>query len=109
MGDSGFDSMPCGARPDMSRSGLLMPSGVSSRVATASTPRHTWFRRPIDLTDQPYIDQTYRFGSTMGGNFQPHQGIEFNNPDGTPVHAIGDGLVIYSGLAEAGSNTVAIR
>jgi murein DD-endopeptidase MepM/ murein hydrolase activator NlpD len=71
--------------------------------------RHTWFRRPIDLTDQPYIDQTYRFGSTMGGNFQPHQGVEFNNPDGTQVHAIGDGVVVYSGLAEAGSNTVAIR
>ncbi|PYP70292.1 MAG: hypothetical protein DMD41_15195, partial [Gemmatimonadetes bacterium] len=58
---------------------------------------------------QPYIDQTYRFGSTMGGNFQPHQGVEFNNPDGTPVHAIGDGVVVYSGPAEAGANTIAIR
>lgn len=70
---------------------------------------HTWFRRPIDPVDQPYIDQTYRFGSTMGGNFQAHQGVEFNNPDGTPVHAIGDGIVVYSGPAEAGANTVAIR
>lgn len=73
------------------------------------SPRHTWFDRPIALTDQPYIDQTYRFGSTMGGNFQPHQGVEFNNPDGTPVHAIGDGVVVYAGPAEAGANTVAIR
>ena len=72
-------------------------------------PTHTWFHRPIALTDQPYIDQTYRFGSTMGGNFQPHQGVEFNNPDGTPVHAIGDGVVVYSGPAEAGANTIAIR
>lgn len=71
--------------------------------------RHTWFGRPIARTDQPYIDQTYRFGSTMGGNFQPHQGVEFNNSDGTPVHAIGDGVVVYSGPAEAGANTVAIR
>ena len=71
--------------------------------------RHTWFRRPIATEDQPYIDQTYRFGSTMGGNFQPHQGVEFNNPDGTPVHAIGDGVVVYSGPAEAGANTIAIR
>ena len=77
--------------------------------ATPQKPRHTWFRRPIDLADQPYIDQTYRFGSTMGGNFQPHQGVEFNNPDGTPVHAIGDGVVVYSGPAEAGANTIAIR
>jgi murein DD-endopeptidase MepM/ murein hydrolase activator NlpD len=72
-------------------------------------PRHTWFGRPIALTDQPYIDQTYRFGSTMGGNFQPHQGVEFNNADGTPVHAIGDGVVVHSGPAERGALTVAIK
>ncbi len=71
--------------------------------------RHTWFRRPIALTDQPFIDQTYRYGSTMGGYFQQHQGVEFNNADGTPVHAIGDGLVVFSGPAEAGANTVAIK
>jgi murein DD-endopeptidase MepM/ murein hydrolase activator NlpD len=71
--------------------------------------RHTWFERPIALGDQPYIDQTYRYGSTMGGTFQQHQGVEFNNPDGTPVHAIGDGVVVYAGPAEQGSNTLAIR
>src|SRR5207249_6630358 len=74
-----------------------------------SGAKHTWFRRPIALTDQPYIDQTYRFGSTMGGHFQQHQGVEFNNPDGTPVHAIGDGVVVFAGPAERGANTVAIR
>ena len=82
---------------------------ATNRDTRIGSLHHTWFRRPIDLTDQPYIDQTYRFGSTMGGNFQPHQGVEFNNPDGAQVHAIGDGVVIYSGLAEAGSNTIAIR
>lgn len=71
--------------------------------------RHTWFERPIALGDQPYIDQTYRYGSTMGGNFQQHQGVEFNNPDGTPVHAIGDGVVVFAGPAEQGASTVAIR
>ena len=82
---------------------------VVGPVAAGKSLLHTWFRRPIDLTDQPYIDQTYRFGSTMGGNFQPHQGVEFNNPDGTPVHAIGDGVVVHSGPAEQGALTVAIR
>ena len=85
----------------------LAAPGGEARPPTA--PRHTWFRRPISLEDQPYIDQTYRFGSTMGGNFQPHQGIEFNNPDGTPVHAIGDGEVVWAGPAERGALTVAIR
>jgi murein DD-endopeptidase MepM/ murein hydrolase activator NlpD len=79
------------------------------RAGTISRPKHTWFRRPIALTDQPHIDQTYRFGSTMGGNFQPHQGVEFNNADGTPVHAIGDGVVVHSGPAERGALTVAIK
>jgi Peptidase family M23 len=78
-------------------------------VARPAARRHTWFRRPIALSAQPDIDQTYRFGATMGGNFQAHQGVEFNNPDGTPVRAIGDGVVVYSGPAEAGANTVAIR
>src|SRR3989454_627442 len=45
----------------------------------------------------------------MGGNFQEHQGVEFNNPDGTPVQAIGDGVVVFAGPAERGANTVAIR
>src|SRR2546428_7172960 len=45
----------------------------------------------------------------MGGNFQQHQGVEFNTPDGTPVHAIGDGVVVFAGPAERGANTVAIR
>jgi peptidase M23-like protein len=90
-------------------------SPEAERVINDSEPalpgalKHTWFRRPIALTDQPYIDQTYRFGSTMGGFFQPHQGVEFNNPNGTPVHAIGDGVVVFAGKAEAGANTVAIR
>src|SRR2546429_7204361 len=45
----------------------------------------------------------------MGGNCQQHQGVEFNNPDGTPVHGIGDGVVVFAGPAERGANTVAIR
>ncbi len=78
--------------------------------APPTPPRHDWFDRPIEPAEgNPYIDQTYRYGSTMGGNFQQHQGVEFNNPAGTPVHAIGDGVVIYAGKAEAGANTVAIR
>ncbi|HKI95945.1 MAG TPA: peptidoglycan DD-metalloendopeptidase family protein [Gemmatimonadales bacterium] len=90
--------------------GPVLASVPAGPAATPPAPlRHTWFRRPIALADQPYIDQTYRYGSTMGGNFQQHQGVEFNNGDGTPVHAIGDGVVVWAGPAEAGAKTVAIR
>ena len=73
-------------------------------------PQAPMFARPILPRDgNPYIDATYRYGSTMGGNFQQHQGVEFNNPAGTQVRAIGDGVVVFAGPAEAGANTVAIR
>src|SRR4029077_6978921 len=89
--------------------GHALPAARNERISAPALLRHTWFRRPIALTDQPFIDQTYRYGSTMGGYFQQHQGVEFNNADGTPVHAIGDGAVVFSGPAEAGANTVAIK
>jgi peptidase M23-like protein len=72
-------------RPDTETSGL----------------RHSWFGRPIALDDQPYVDQTCRYGCTTG--------VEFNNPSGTSVHAIGDGVVVFAGAAEQGANTVAVR
>lgn len=103
---------PWGLIGSKASSCVTVPRGgvmVADSVVRTEKPRHTWFRRPIDLNDQPYIDQTYRFGSTMGGNFQPHQGVEFNNADGTPVHALGDGVVVHAGPAERGALTVAIK
>ncbi|MGH7555938.1 MAG: peptidoglycan DD-metalloendopeptidase family protein, partial [Longimicrobiales bacterium] len=82
---------------------------VALQAAAPEAPRHLWFGRPIGNEANPYIDATYRYGSTMGGNFQQHQGVEFNNPAGTPVRAIGDGVVVFAGAAEEGSNTIAIR
>jgi len=70
---------------------------------------HFWFLRAVGPADNTRLDQTYTYGSTMGGNFQQHQGVEFNDPEGTPVRAIGDGVVAYAGHAEGGSNTVVIR
>ena len=84
--------------------------GADAPLSLPRDPMQQFFERPIrDGEGNPYIDQTYRYGSTMGGNFQQHQGVEFNNPAGTPVHPIGDGVVVYAGPAEAGANTVAIR
>jgi len=86
-----------------------LAAGDSAGVHEPMAPLHTWFARPIARTDQPFIDQTYRFGSTMGGNFQPHQGVEFNNPVGTTVMAIDGGTVTHAGPAEQGALTVVIR
>jgi murein DD-endopeptidase MepM/ murein hydrolase activator NlpD len=97
----------CGLRPSTDTLPCLRQSGPAAEAPRA--PLTTWFKRPIATTDNSFIDQTYRYGSTMGGNFQQHQGVEFNNPDGTPVLAIGSGTVVYAGPAEAGALTVTIR
>ncbi len=97
----------CGLRLVADTTPCLKRAPVAA--GTPQFPRTTWFRRPIEKSDNWFIDQTYRYGSTMGGNFQQHQGVEFNNPDGTPVYAIGAGKVVYAGPAEQGALTVAIR
>jgi murein DD-endopeptidase MepM/ murein hydrolase activator NlpD len=83
---------------------------LSEAPAQPGQPHHTWFARPVLAAEgNTHIDASYRYGSTMGGRFQQHQGVEFNNPAGTPVRAIGDGVVVFAGAAEQGANTVAIR
>jgi murein DD-endopeptidase MepM/ murein hydrolase activator NlpD len=82
------------------------PAGA---VAEPGDRAHFRFRRPIGPDGNAYVDQTYAYGSTMGGNFQQHQGVEFNNPDGTPVLAAGPGTVVLAGRAEAGALTVTVR
>ncbi len=83
--------------------------GPAPRADPPVEPRTLWLERPIAPGDNNYIDQTYRYGSTMGGNFQQHQGVEFNDPDGTPVLAAASGTIVYAGPAEAGALTVTIR
>ena len=97
----------CGLRPASDT--LPCIRHAAPGAAAPKAPLTTWLKRPIARTDNAYIDQTYRYGSTMGGFFQQHQGVEFNNPDGTPVTAALGGRVVYAGPAEAGARTVAIR
>ncbi len=53
--------------------------------------------RPIAPENNDSVDITYRFGSTQGGLREPHHGVEFLNPMGTPVLAAADGLVVVAG------------
>ena len=87
----------------------MPPWQGAAAPSSGSRPLTVWLARPIAPRDNAFIDQTYRYGSTMGGNFQQHQGVEFNNPDGTPVHGRARRTVVYAGRAEAGALTVTIR
>ena len=107
VGGTPYRGGPCGLRP--ARDTLPCLRGKTRDGKAPAAARTLWLKRPISSRDNPYIDQTYRYGSTMGGNFQQHQGVEFNNPDGTPVLAAGPGTVVLAGRAEAGALTVSIR
>jgi murein DD-endopeptidase MepM/ murein hydrolase activator NlpD len=102
-----YRGTPCGLR--LATDTLPCLRRASATGAAPRAPRTTWFRRPIDAADNPYIDQTYRYGATMGGNFQQHQGVEFNNADGTSVLAVGSGTVVHAGRGERDALVVAIR
>ena len=61
------------------------------------TDGHFIFQRPIKPPDNTSVDITYRFGSTENGTREPHHGVEFENPIGTPVYAPADGVVVFAG------------
>ncbi len=107
IGRQQYRGTRCGLRPAVNTLPCLRRAAPDA--GAPKPPRTAWLRRPIARTDNAFMDQTYRYGSTMGGSFQQHQGVEFNNPDGTPVMAALGGRVVYAGPAEAGALTVAIR
>jgi murein DD-endopeptidase MepM/ murein hydrolase activator NlpD len=41
---------------------------------------------------------SYQFGSTGGGRYRPHHGMDIANPFGTPVRAATTGEVVHAGL-----------
>jgi murein DD-endopeptidase MepM/ murein hydrolase activator NlpD len=53
--------------------------------------------RPIASPDNDQPDQSYRFGSTQDNTRAPHHGVEFINPEGTPVLAAAEGVVEIAG------------
>jgi hypothetical protein len=64
------------------------------------TDGHFILQRPIHAPGNDLVDATYRYGSTADGTREPHHGVEFPNPSGTPVHAAADGDVIFVGPDE---------
>jgi hypothetical protein len=54
------------------------------------------FQRPIQPPYNDKIDLTYAYASTQNGKRDPHHGVEFQNDFGTPVHAAGDGVVVFA-------------
>lgn len=56
---------------------------------------HLWFDRPVDGNNNP--SALYRFGMTYNQQLSPHRGVDIANDFGTPVVAVGVGIVFYAG------------
>lgn len=64
------------------------------------TEGHFRFQRPAHAPANTFVDITYRYGSTANRTRDPHHGVEFQIPFGTPVYAAGDGVVVFAGADE---------
>ncbi len=69
-----------------SRSGVVYPQ-----------PPYFSLPRPFSSPHEVRASSYYPFGTTAGGNYLMHHGVDIGNPIGTPVLAIAKGIVAYAG------------
>jgi len=65
--------------------------------ANFSGEPHLFFARPIGEGGNVFIASNYRYGSTLNNQLETHHGVEFANPLGVNVVAVGPGVVYYAG------------
>lgn len=71
------------------------PPPIDGMMATYV--EHYWLQRPIGAEYTNWTDRIYPYGSTRGGSFRTHHGVEFFNPVGVPVLAAASGVVVTAG------------
>ena len=76
--------------------GTPLPSPISAPVEFIAAD-HYWFERPIESGKRNYVSRFYPYGSTYRSRYQVHHGVEFENPTGTPILAVGAGSVLVAG------------
>lgn len=76
---------------------LPAPTETPCTSEACDFEEHFVFARPIGPEGNNTIDLTYRYGSTQDGLRRTHHGVELPNPEGTPVLAAGDGIVVAAG------------
>ena len=59
---------------------------------------HFWLSNPFaNVSVNHMASPSYQFGSTAGGRYRPHHGVDISNPHGTPVQAGVNGEVVFAG------------
>jgi len=103
------------ALPDATATTVILPESTATFISPLPTPTaiktpcdprtadycitdgHLILHRPITPPGIDTVDVTYRYASTANGKREPHHGVEFLNKFGTPVHAAGNGTVVFAG------------
>ncbi|MEI7706581.1 MAG: M23 family metallopeptidase, partial [Deltaproteobacteria bacterium] len=84
------------------------PSGTTGYYDDAGTSaRRGFLKAPV-----PYVNLTSRFGSRrhpLLGYVRAHQGVDYGAPEGTPVWAVGDGVVSVAGWSGGCGLMVQVR
>jgi murein DD-endopeptidase MepM/ murein hydrolase activator NlpD len=64
----------------------------------AKAEDHFWFTRPFSGTFAAWSSPYYPFGTNNRGEYLWHHGVDIQNPLGTPIMVVGDGVVVRAGL-----------
>jgi len=70
-------------------------------------PTKSFLRYPVQFTRISSVFSNARFHPVLHVS-RPHNGVDFSAPTGTPVRAVGDGIVVYSGYTNSTGNMIRI-